>query len=365
MWTGQYLWGYLMTGHRGVPDAAGAARRGALARHAPHAHARAVGAGRARRLLAAAVAGRHARPDRAGRRGAALVARGASGRRSGLLAVPAAVALPALYYFALSVFDPAWELASESNAAGSQATWSWPWWAIALTVAPLAAAGRARLPHARARLAVSRRAGLAVRRAARLPPAHRHVPLPLVPGARDPALDPRRAGRAERLAAPAAGARGGRAGADDRARHRPQGRGGGEQRAGGGRPVLRLRRRAARARRARGRPAPGRRARARLRRPHAAVQDRARGVRGRALVDARLGGAGAGDAARCSRPASRPSGPGRSCGGAARVSSSWTAGPGLRDLEADLRPLLEDVRRYGCATVYVLRRHAGTAAVPK
>ena len=56
----------------------------------------------------------------------------------GLLAVPAAVALPAAYYFALSVFDPAWELASESNAAGSQATWTWPWWAIALSVAPLA-----------------------------------------------------------------------------------------------------------------------------------------------------------------------------------------------------------------------------------
>jgi hypothetical protein len=29
--------------------------------------------------------------------------------------------------------------------------------------------------------------------------------------------------------------------------------------------------------------------------------------------------------------------------------------PGLRDLRADLRPLLEDVRRFGCATVYVLR----------
>jgi hypothetical protein len=55
-----------------------------------------------------------------------------------MLAVPAAVALPAAYYFALSVFDPAWELASESNAAGTQATWTWPWWAIALSVAPLA-----------------------------------------------------------------------------------------------------------------------------------------------------------------------------------------------------------------------------------
>ena len=85
-------------------------------------------------------------------------------------------------------------------------------------LAPLAAAGRARLPDARARLAGRRRAGLAVRRAARLPAAHRHVPVPLVPGARDPALDPGGPGRAERLAAPAAGARRGRSGADDRAR---------------------------------------------------------------------------------------------------------------------------------------------------
>jgi hypothetical protein len=55
-----------------------------------------------------------------------------------LLAVPAAAALPALYYFVLSLADPAWELASESNAAGTQATWSWPWWAIVLCLAPLA-----------------------------------------------------------------------------------------------------------------------------------------------------------------------------------------------------------------------------------
>ncbi len=34
--------------------------------------------------------------------------------------------------------------------------------------------------------------------------------------------------------------------------------------------------------------------------------------------------------------------------------------PGLRDLRADLRPLLEDVRRFDCATLYVLKRHPGT-----
>ena len=55
-----------------------------------------------------------------------------------ILAIPGAVAIPAAYYWALSHWDPAWELASKSNAAGSQPTWSWPWWAIALTLAPLA-----------------------------------------------------------------------------------------------------------------------------------------------------------------------------------------------------------------------------------
>lgn len=65
--------------------------------------------------------------------------RRAGGRPSAaLFAIPGAVAVPAAYYWALSQWDPAWELASQSNAAGSQPTWSWPWWAIALTLAPLA-----------------------------------------------------------------------------------------------------------------------------------------------------------------------------------------------------------------------------------
>jgi hypothetical protein len=37
--------------------------------------------------------------------------------------------------------------------------------------------------------------------------------------------------------------------------------------------------------------------------------------------------------------------------------------PGLRDLEPVLRPMLESVRRFDCATLYVLRRHPGTALV--
>jgi hypothetical protein len=55
------------------------------------------------------------------------------------LAVPIAVAIPAAYYVILSRVDDAWRLAGESNAAGSQATWSWPWWAVVLTLLPLAA----------------------------------------------------------------------------------------------------------------------------------------------------------------------------------------------------------------------------------
>jgi hypothetical protein len=62
--------------------------------------------------------------------------------------VPAAAAVPAIYYFLLSHKDASWKLASESNAAGAQTVWSWPWWAIVLTVLPLAlpAAFAYRLP---------------------------------------------------------------------------------------------------------------------------------------------------------------------------------------------------------------------------
>jgi hypothetical protein len=55
------------------------------------------------------------------------------------LAVPVAAAIPAAYYVILAHVDDAWRLAGESNAAGSQPTWSWPWWAVVLTLLPLAA----------------------------------------------------------------------------------------------------------------------------------------------------------------------------------------------------------------------------------
>jgi hypothetical protein len=54
-----------------------------------------------------------------------------------LAVIPVAATLPAAYYFILSKTDDAWRLASESNAAGGQPLWSWPWWAIALTMFPL------------------------------------------------------------------------------------------------------------------------------------------------------------------------------------------------------------------------------------
>jgi hypothetical protein len=55
-----------------------------------------------------------------------------------VLPVFVAGALPAVYYAAIARWDAAWRLAGETNAAGSQVTWSWPWWAIAATLAPLA-----------------------------------------------------------------------------------------------------------------------------------------------------------------------------------------------------------------------------------
>jgi hypothetical protein len=56
-----------------------------------------------------------------------------------LVAVLVAIGLPAAYYLALGHFDPSWELAGRSNAAGAQSEWRWPWWAMVLTVGPLAA----------------------------------------------------------------------------------------------------------------------------------------------------------------------------------------------------------------------------------
>jgi hypothetical protein len=55
-----------------------------------------------------------------------------------VLVVLGAACVPAMYYAVLEQTDASWELAGRVNAAGNQATWSWPWWAIALSLAPLA-----------------------------------------------------------------------------------------------------------------------------------------------------------------------------------------------------------------------------------
>jgi hypothetical protein len=57
---------------------------------------------------------------------------------AGMLVILAAACAPAIYYAILERTDAAWELAGQVNAAGNQATWSWPWWAIVLSLAPLA-----------------------------------------------------------------------------------------------------------------------------------------------------------------------------------------------------------------------------------
>jgi hypothetical protein len=131
MWTGQFLWGYLMTaiavGLMPLVLLAVERRRSALA---------AAGSllvcwlqpwqGATLALIVLAVEALRWR-------------RGGKRPSPRALAVPLAVAIPAAYYLVLSRSDDAWRLAGESNAAGSQATWSWPWWAIVLTVLPLAA----------------------------------------------------------------------------------------------------------------------------------------------------------------------------------------------------------------------------------
>jgi hypothetical protein len=137
MWPGGYLWGYLMTAIAVflMPLVLLAAERWSN--------------DGSRRALALAAAGAFVVCWLQPWQGAALALivlivegvrwwRERRRPRAGALAVPFAVAVPAAYYFLLSVFDDAWKLAGQANQAGSQSTWSWPWWAIALCLAPLA-----------------------------------------------------------------------------------------------------------------------------------------------------------------------------------------------------------------------------------
>jgi hypothetical protein len=59
--------------------------------------------------------------------------------RAALAAVLVAGTLPLVYYAVLSLVDPAWQLAAKANAPGAMPEWRWPWWAMVLTAAPVAA----------------------------------------------------------------------------------------------------------------------------------------------------------------------------------------------------------------------------------
>ena len=137
MWTGQYLWGYLMT-----------AIAVFLMPFVLLGYESWRNSGRARTLWLC-VAGTLIVFWLQPWQGATLViivlaVEAIRWRRSGerpplqALLLPVAAAIPAIYYFVLSHADADWKLASESNAAGAEAVWSWPWWAIVLTVFPLA-----------------------------------------------------------------------------------------------------------------------------------------------------------------------------------------------------------------------------------
>jgi hypothetical protein len=123
MWSGQYLWGYLFTaiavflmpltllwqerGHT-LPAAAGAF----------------------------AVA--YLQPWQGATLGIVLLGVALWRRERPPLLSLIALAVPAVYYLLLSRYDAAWRLAGEANRRGAMPEWSWPWWAILLTLAPLA-----------------------------------------------------------------------------------------------------------------------------------------------------------------------------------------------------------------------------------
>ena len=193
MWSGQYLWGYLMTAIAVflMPLVLLAHERGRTGWAA---------AGALLVVLAAAVAGRDPGADRPRRRRVAAPARRARSvrparrgrarrdRSAGLLlpaARPLRPRLGARGEVERRRRDARVELAVVGGRAHARAA---------------RRPRRARLPAARAELAGAGGAGVAVRGARRLPAAVRDVPLPLVPGARPAALDPRGPGPADGLA---------------------------------------------------------------------------------------------------------------------------------------------------------------------
>ena len=138
MWTGQYLWGYLFTGVAVglMPFVLLAAERWR------------EGRGSTRTLVFASLGTftiMYLQPWQGATVCGIVIAteawrwwRAKEKPRWGLAWIVVAGLIPTVYYFALSHYDKAWELAGKSNAAGAQPVWSWPWWAMVLTVLPLA-----------------------------------------------------------------------------------------------------------------------------------------------------------------------------------------------------------------------------------
>ena len=209
-----------------------------------------------------------------------------------LLAIPVAAAIPAVYYFILSHADASWKLASKSNAAGVQPLWSWPWWAIVLTMGPLI------LPAALAyRLPSPTWQDIAVRAwpigalVVYLMPIGT-FPYHAIQGVAAAALHPRRPGRGVPGLAAAAGARGGGAALLTVPGSRIHKVGLARTNIHG-LPLLRAHGRGTGARRARARPAPRGCAGGGVRKQRDPLPDGTGGLRGRALLVARVGGAGA------------------------------------------------------------------------
>ena len=240
MWSGQYLWGYLMTAIAVflMPLVLLGVERWRRERNPRTLALSALGAlvvcwlqpwqGGTLALIVVAV--ELLRWWRAGERPDPL-----------LIVIPIAVALPAIYYALLAAHDPSWAIASESNSRRAARTrGAGPGGSSCSTVLPLAA------PAALAyRLPTKGWQEWAVRVWPFAALVVYFQPTGTFPyhsfqGLAHPALDTCSAGGGERVAAPARLDRGGGAGGPDRAGHDPPDRRGASEHPGRGRPLFRV-----------------------------------------------------------------------------------------------------------------------------
>ena len=132
MWTGQYLWGYLMTAIAVglLPLVLLAYERGRFGWAAAGAFLACwLQPWQGTTLALIVVMVEAWRWRRSGERPALVPP----------LALCVGVGLPIVYYSLLSRLDPAWALAGEANQAGAFPEWRWPWWMMIAVLAPLAA----------------------------------------------------------------------------------------------------------------------------------------------------------------------------------------------------------------------------------